>query len=229
MKESTSKEKVLKAIRDALVNPMLPVYVDEDYAEVVYKKSESEYPEVSFAEALARVGGQFVYSANINEFLDNFKEYLVNTQTDCLHCFDNALQEMLNEGGIFCFNAKDDIEDCRVGVTTCEYLLARLGSIMVSSKQSSGRKGFFWPSVHLVVVWKSQLVYDMRDALRAIRHKYADQGMPSMITLITGPSRTADIEKTLVMGAHGPRGLVVFFIDEVRNDYIEGSGGNKEG
>lgn len=39
--------------------------------------------------------------------------------------------------------------------------------------------------------------------------------MPSMVTLITGPSRTADIEKTLVMGAHGPKELYVFLLEDI--------------
>lgn len=215
MKESTSREKVLKSIRDALVDAMVPSYVDEDYSESIYHKPDSEFPEVSFAEALARVGGQFVYSSDRQEFLSNFKEYLENSQTNCLHCFDNTLQEMLNEGGIFCFNAIDDFKDCQVGVTACEFLVSRLGSIMVSSRQSSGRRGFFWPTVHLVIVWKDQLVGDLKQAFKALRKKYEGH-LPSMITLITGPSRTADIEKTLVMGAHGPKQLIVFFIDEDR-------------
>jgi L-lactate dehydrogenase complex protein LldG len=49
--------------------------------------------------------------------------------------------------------------------------------------------------------------------LRLIRKKYED-GFPSLISFITGPSRTADIEKTLVMGAHGPKELYVFLIED---------------
>ncbi|MCK5078809.1 MAG: LUD domain-containing protein, partial [Bacteroidales bacterium] len=51
------------------------------------------------------------------------------------------------------------------------------------------------------------------DALKGMKEKYG-QDLPSMISLITGPSRTADIEKTLVMGAHGPRELYVFLVDD---------------
>ena len=57
-----------------------------------------------------------------------------------------------------------------------------------------------------------QLVDDLKQALKLIRLKY--DTIPSMISLITGPSRTADIEKTLVMGAHGPKELYVFLIDD---------------
>jgi L-lactate dehydrogenase complex protein LldG len=84
---------------------------------------------------------------------------------------------------------------------------------MVSSAQLSGRRMVVFPEVHLVVAYASQLVPDLKEALVKIRKKY-DPRLPSMITLITGPSRTADIEKTLVMGAHGPKELYVFFIED---------------
>lgn len=221
MKESTSREKVLKSIRDALVDPMNPPYHDEDFSDAIYTRAESEYDEVTFAEALAKVGGQFVYSSNLEEFAVNFKEFLSGESCNELHCYEDILQKIFNDNGIFCFNALEEINNCEIGVSTCEYLVARLGSIMVSSRQGCGRKGFFWPPLHIVVAWKGQLVYDLKDAFRAIKKKYIDSPVPSMITMITGPSRTADIEKTLVLGAHGPARLVVFFIDEPRGESVQ--------
>jgi L-lactate dehydrogenase complex protein LldG len=214
MQESTSREKVLKAIRDAQVNPMSSPYVDEDYSDKIYLRSESEFDEIIFAEALAKVGGQFVFNSNVEEFTANLKNFLKSWDISTLHCYDDALQKVLNEGGIFCFNVRDEFHDCEVGITQCEFLIARLGSIMVSSSLGSGRRGVIWPPVHIVVAWKNQLVYDLKHAFAALKHKYTATGIPSMVTVITGPSRTADIEKTLVMGAHGPAKLIVFFIDQ---------------
>ena len=59
----------------------------------------------------------------------------------------------------------------------------------------------------------SQIFYDIGDALEFVKELYAP-GFPSMVSLVTGPSRTADIEKTLVMGAHGPKELIVFLVDD---------------
>ena len=56
-------------------------------------------------------------------------------------------------------------------------------------------------------------MYDMKEALAMLMQKY-DGAIPSMINLATGPSRTADIEKTLVLGAHGPKEVYVFLIDD---------------
>ncbi len=63
-----------------------------------------------------------------------------------------------------------------------------------------------------MIAYTSQLVPDLKDALAGIREKYGNK-IPSMISVITGPSRTADIEKTLVMGAHGPKEIYVFLTE----------------
>jgi L-lactate dehydrogenase complex protein LldG len=101
----------------------------------------------------------------------------------------------------------------KLGITRCEYLIARLGTVMVSSRVSPGRKMTVFPEMHIVVAYTSQLVPDLKDALKNLRRKYEDD-FPSVVTLVTGPSRTADIEKTLVLGAHGPKELYVFLIED---------------
>jgi L-lactate dehydrogenase complex protein LldG len=67
--------------------------------------------------------------------------------------------------------------------------------------------------VHIVIAFTSQIVKDIDEGLILIKKKYKS-GFPSMISLITGPSRTADIEKTLVYGAHGPKELILFLVDD---------------
>jgi L-lactate dehydrogenase complex protein LldG len=56
------------------------------------------------------------------------------------------------------------------------------------------------------------MVMDLKDGFKLIKAKYGNQ-LPSMISTVTGPSRTADIEKTLVLGAHGPKELFVFMME----------------
>lgn len=214
MEESTSREKVLKAVRDALVNPMDPPYPNEEKIHDVYGTPESEFPEIAFAEALSKVKGNFVFNSDEEEFAVNLKSFLDARSFDSFHCYEPDIQKILNDNGIFCFNARDEFRDCQAGITSCEFLIARLGSIMVSSRLASGRKGFIYPPVHIVLAYRHQLVFDIKDAFAELRKKYTETGLPSMISLITGPSRTADIEKTLVIGAHGPEELNVFFIDK---------------
>jgi len=87
--------------------------------------------------------------------------------------------------------------------------VARTGSVVVSSAGDSGRSMNVFPPIHLVLANSDQLVQFPEDALVAVQSKYKNN-FPSTVTTITGPSRTADIEKTLVLGAHGPKELVVF-------------------
>jgi len=123
-------------------------------------------------------------------------------------CTDRKLVPSLLECGIELTDLQH-FENVEAGITRCEYLVARTGSVVVSSNTSEGRKMHVYPPVHIVVADESQLVSHLEDALNQLQEKYKSD-FPSAITVITGPSRTADIEKTLVMGAHGPKELIIF-------------------
>ena len=106
-----------------------------------------------------------------------------------------------------------DFELAEVGLTLCESLIARNGSIMVTNANAAGRRLSIFPHHHIVIAYTSQLVLDLKDGFKLLKDKYGSQ-LPSMICNITGPSRTADIEKTLVLGAHGPKELFVFLLED---------------
>jgi L-lactate dehydrogenase complex protein LldG len=76
----------------------------------------------------------------------------------------------------------------------------------------AGRRLGIYPHVHIVIAYTSQLLPEIKDGLQLLHNKYA-QSLPSMINMIAGPSQTADIEKTLVLGAHGPKELILFLIE----------------
>ncbi len=82
----------------------------------------------------------------------------------------------------------------------------------MSSAQDSGRTVSVYAPVHICIAYSNQLVYDIRDGIEVLTEKYKNK-IPSFITMATGPSRTADIEKTLVVGVHGPKDVYVFLID----------------
>ena len=92
-------------------------------------------------------------------------------------------------------------------ISECEVLVALTGSIVVSSA-CGGRGASVVAPCHLVVARLEQLVPDLETALARVREKGLD-AKNSFVGLITGSSRTADIEKILVLGAHGPRRLVL--------------------
>ena len=83
----------------------------------------------------------------------------------------------------------------------------------MSSLQESGRTVSAYAPVHICIAYIDQLVFDTKDALKDLKIKY-ENNIPSFITFVAGPSRTADIEKTLVVGVHGPKEVYVFLIDK---------------
>lgn len=104
------------------------------------------------------------------------------------------------------------LEQAQVGLTVCELLVAQTGSVCVTSAQSGGRVLSVLPEHHVVVAYRSQIVGDLSDAYAELARRYP-KGYPSMISFITGPSRTGDIERILVLGAHGPKRLTVLLVD----------------
>ncbi len=212
MQETTSREKILKKIRNALINKSDNPALTVDYESDIYFNSD-ETLDLVFAKEFTNIAGKFVYCQHENEFITLIKSLIKEKNWENIHCMDEALKSFLKNGGISFTSEEADFKNMQVGITRCEYLIARLGSVMVSSKQASGRRLNIFPESHIVLAYSSQLVPDIKDALKNIRKKY-ENNFPSLISVISGPSRTADIEKTLVMGAHGPKDLYVFLIDD---------------
>ena len=106
---------------------------------------------------------------------------------------------------------KNALESCDAGITSCEALVAQTGSILVSSATSGGRALSILPHVHVVVATADQIIATLADALHAVRDRH-DGRLPSMLSFITGPSRTGDIERILVLGAHGPKELILILV-----------------
>jgi L-lactate dehydrogenase complex protein LldG len=98
-------------------------------------------------------------------------------------------------------------EACQATITTGEALVAQTGSVFISAA-CGGRGAIVVAPVHIVVATREQLVPDLEAAFARLRQRGAMEAF-SYACLITGSSRTADIEKLLVMGAHGPRRFIV--------------------
>ncbi|OFX44993.1 MAG: hypothetical protein A2046_14980 [Bacteroidetes bacterium GWA2_30_7] len=179
----------------------------QDLSDVYIKTKDSL--ELVFAQEFTKINGKFVFCENVGEFNQNIRLLIKEYSLDSVYCIDSNIQKLLENAGVPYLSSSKDFLELNVGVTSCESLIARTGSVLVSSRQASGRKMNVYPNIHIVIATSKQLVYDIKDAIDRLN---ADcESLPSQITLITGPSRTADIEKTLVLGAHGPKELYVFF------------------
>ncbi len=211
MDESTTREKVLKKIRKALIHKTRNPYPNLDYETSVYATSD-EPNEITFVQQFTAVNGQFVFCENEEEFTSQLQALVAERGWKNCYCQEKKISEHLDKADFKYAADENGLKLAEVGITGCENLIARTGSILVSSRQLGGRKSAVFPAIHITLAYTSQLVYDIKDAIQSIKNNYGDS-IPSMITLITGPSRSADIEKTLVMGAHGPKEVFVFLID----------------
>lgn len=211
MKGSTPKEKVLKKIRDALVDRMTPPFGDVDTEIPVFQPHESEFLEEVFAKALINADGKFIFCSNVEELVSNFQGLIQEISVKKMYFGEEFLTSLFKNLDVELTGNIEDIYSCDAAVTGCEALVARHGSIICSSN-NGGRKSLVAAPVHIVIASQTQLVYSIKDALNYLRIKY-NGNMPSMLSFITGPSRTADIEKTLIYGAHGPKVLYLFMLD----------------
>ncbi len=101
-----------------------------------------------------------------------------------------------------------ELEKCDAGISECDALIAQTGSVLVTNRSAGGRALSVLPPHHVVLARRDQLIADLPAAFELLKKKYTDN-YPSMISLITGPSRTGDIERILVLGAHGPKKLTI--------------------
>ena len=210
MQISPAKENILKRIRQALVNPTPVPFPQSEGNSNVFAPQQQEN-EIEFAENFSRLQGRFLYCSNEEEMIQQLKQLIAQYSWAQVFCRESSLLPLLAEPlkGLL---INDDLSEADVSITGCEALIARTGSLLMTSAQESGRTVSVYAPVHICIAYTRQLVYDIRDGLDMLMEKYKNK-IPSFITLATGPSRTADIEKTLVVGVHGPKEVYVFLID----------------
>jgi L-lactate dehydrogenase complex protein LldG len=211
MKISPARESILKKIRKALTQSTPLPFPQSEGNSSVFQPSQQEL-EVQFAEQFSRLQGKFVFCLNQQELATQLQQVLAHNKWDKVYCREDKLRSDLSAGGFTHFN-HGDVASCDAAITTCEWLVARTGTIVMSAGQQSGRTVSVYAPVHICIAYTNQLVYDIRDGLQQAKEKYG-ANLPSLITFATGPSRTADIEKTLVVGVHGPKEVYVFLVDQ---------------
>jgi L-lactate dehydrogenase complex protein LldG len=110
--------------------------------------------------------------------------------------------------------AQDDLFQCDAGVTTAQWAIAETGTLVLASAHERNRYASLVPRVHVAILAAADICATIGDALARV-HDLDDDGtmLSRAVTFITGPSRTSDIELTLVIGVHGPQVLHVIVLD----------------
>ena len=212
MAVSPAKENILKRIRQALSNPVpLPFPQSEGTNSVFHPATDSL--DVVFAQEFINMQGKFSFCIDEAEMQQQLQQLIAEKQWSKIYCNTDKWNEK--------FSNTINLESCDASITGCEFLVARTGTIVMSAAQQSGRTVSVYAPIHICIAYTNQLVYDVKDALQSIKEKYAcpddavgqTGNIPSLITFATGPSRTADIEKTLVTGVHGPKEVYCFLVE----------------
>ena len=203
MANTTAKENILKRIRKALSNPVpLPFPLSEGTAAIYHLPPDDL--EVVFAQSFTKLQGRFAFCIDEQELQQQLQLLIEKKEWTKIYCSDARWNAS--------FSNTINLAGCDASVTGCEYLVARTGSIVLSAAATDGRTASVYAPVHICIAYTNQLLYDVKDALIALKDKY-EGNLPSFISFASGPSRTADIEKTLVTGVHGPKEVYLFLVD----------------
>ena len=190
----------------ALAHPTPLPFPKSEGNESVFQPQQQDLV-VEFAEQFTQLQGKFIFCVDEKELIDHFNKLCYQNQWTKIYCAEDRWKTILPANTKY-----NDIVTCEAAVTGCEFLIARTGSIVLTSVRN-GRIPSVYAPIHICIATSSHIVYDIRDGLTALKEKYR-QFLPSLITFATGPSRTADIEKTLVVGVHGPKEVYCFVIDD---------------
>ncbi len=212
MSSTSAKENILKRVRQALSHPVpLPFPQSEGVNSVFHPPTDSL--DVVFAQEFINMQGKFSFCLSEAEMQRQLEQLIAEKKWSKIYCNTDKWNEK--------FSNTINLESCDASITGCEFLVARTGTIVMSAAQQSGRTVSVYAPIHICIAYTNQLVYDVKDALQSMKEKYARPddsvgqagNIPSLITFATGPSRTADIEKTLVTGVHGPKEVYCFLVE----------------
>jgi L-lactate dehydrogenase complex protein LldG len=180
-------------------------------------------PVQRFSEMLAVAGGKLVQAASAQEAVASVLQHIkrLDVRRVLLGCeplmarldlakalSDHGCQmtlasELLSDQGRDLFFAAD------IAVTGVDYLIAETGSMVMLARPEQPRTASLLPPVHIAIAERSQLLPDLFDLFDLLDPRLA----PSCISIITGPSKTGDIELRLVTGVHGPGEVYVILLD----------------
>ena len=108
------------------------------------------------------------------------------------------------------------VETAFIGITSADYCLAKTATLVMKTVPGRERSVSLLPSIHVAVIELNQIIHDLPELYACLNYegKPPDWGLTNCLTLISGPSKTADIELTMVHGAHGPRELYLYVITQ---------------
>lgn len=109
---------------------------------------------------------------------------------------------------------RQNVIDSYIGITSADFCMADTASLVMRTRPGQARSVSLVPSIHIGVIYLDQIIRDLKElyALLSFDPEVSKEGLTNCLTFISGPSKTADVEATMVHGAHGPREVYVYVI-----------------
>jgi len=211
---SNSREIILEKIRKAkaagATSDLAIELTPEEASASVFVAPVGDLSE-NFKAEIEKISGSCFIVTDYASITSKLKELLKAENISQVLCMESEISEKIQGNDFQLTNDISVVSTCAATITGCEFIISRTGSVMVSNGNASGRQPHVAPDVHIIIANQKQVVADLENAIEGMLEKYSGK-LPSWVSNITGPSRTADIEKTLILGAHGPKKLIVFII-----------------
>jgi L-lactate dehydrogenase complex protein LldG len=190
--------------------------------------AEQQRPELieQFEAALLRVGGRFSVAANAQIVCERVADIAAGVQAKKAVGWHSPWLQQLGVASRFAEMGIEFITDAEradkaafineaaeaaIGITPVDYALADSGTLVLLAKKNQPRTASLLPPLHIAVLRPEQIIRGLDDLFALLPSDSRE--LSSAVTLITGPSRTADIELTLVVGVHGPQQLHVILVE----------------
>jgi len=108
------------------------------------------------------------------------------------------------------------VVDSYIGVTSADFCMAETASLIMRTRPGQARSVSLVPSIHIAVLHQDQIIADLKELYALIQWdtEGCGEGLTNCMTFISGPSKTADVEATMVHGAHGPREVYVYVMTD---------------
>jgi len=208
-------EALLERVRSALGSGARPEPAERYYRNLMPPAGGKGEDRLElFARNVTALSGVFHHAGSFEEAVERLKKMATELKWKKVACHGTGTAfkaaqalglDVLNTDGGY---EKLALEKCDAGITECDALVAQTGSVLVTAQSAGGRGLSILPPHHVVLADNKQLVADLSEAFIVLEKKYGTN-YPSSLSFITGPSRTADIEQQLVLGAHGPKKLTI--------------------
>ena len=169
MKVSSSKENILKKIRQALSNGVPVPFPKSEGNNSVYQQ-QSDDLEVQFAQEFTRLLGKFAFCVNEVDLTNQLQMLFKEKKWNNIYCNEENLFHLISTSAPYQVH-KSTLAGCDASITTCEYLIARTGTIVMSTGQTSRSVSVYAP-IHICIAYSDQLVYDIKDALQLLKERY---------------------------------------------------------